>query len=130
MFSETNDYYFRRALQSLQSNYNQKNTATILRIMYNTNPGKQKHLNKIILEKTFAMHFTKFTEINLWWIPFSLKSLPGTLMKKSPSQMFLYDFCKVFQNRYSIERWWTVVFEGTTYKSKLNERGQLITRTQ
>ena len=32
-------------------------------------------------------------------------SQPGTLLKKTPSQVFFYDFYQVFQNSYSIERW-------------------------
>ena len=67
MFSEPNDYYFSRASQGLQPKYDWTNTAAIFENSgkISRKPGKQKHLNKIILEKTFAMHFTIFTEKNL-----------------------------------------------------------------
>ena len=67
--------------------------------------------------------------MNLWWSPFLLKSQPGTFLKKTPSsQVFFYDLCKVFQNSYSTERWWTATSEGIAYKTKTDWMGQLIIR--
>ena len=95
-------------------------TATILRTVkkYQEVLENRSIWRKLILKKSFAIRFTKLTEKSLWWSPFFLKSQPMTELKISPSQVFLYDFCKVFQNSYSIEGWRIAFSKGITYKTK------------
>ena len=74
----------------------------VSRILETKNKRTEKLIGRCFVEKNFVLeNCAKFTEKYLWWSLF-INKVAGlqseTVLKKSPTQVFYYEFCKVFKN--------------------------------
>ena len=66
----------------------------------------QKQSSEVFCKKSVLKNFTKFLGKNLCWSLFSNKVAglrPTALLKKTPTQVFSFEFCKTFKNTFFTE---------------------------
>ena len=120
MFSEPDNYNFGMALQGQPLKYNWTNTATIFSAVEKSHETwKTGAFDQIYFRKNVFKTFHKICwkePLMKFFIYLSHSLVPS--WKRAPSKVLLYNFCKVFQNSYSLEHCCAAVSERIACKTK------------